>query len=388
MPMTDDLIAKKRRAQAANMLGVSVEELDKKLPGKTKRRLFMKVKTVMETENKLLKWLIRHKFLAAALNLNIGNPDVGKTLVMIFFIAMLSRQGKKVVIICREDDYGSMWKPRFAVAKADLGNIICVHYVGIEGTNEEIPWMLDNAEHLQLLSALLTTENAEMCLIDPLADFAGKLDLNNGGDVRKITGGLDEIAKNTGVAMVVNCHTTKALVDNGIKTPAGSFQLSAAVQVSWLYMDNPDKKGERLMLQARNKSGKKRSYKYEIISAPWPVDVCGPEDLKEGETSDGVGLVKFNGETDITADDLLERKLEKSEPEVRRVRRWLEEVLAKGPVSSDDCWKEAHNREFKIDAVNKACAQMGVLRDKKTTLWQLPHTEEAAKEEADEKLPF
>jgi hypothetical protein len=179
----------------------------------------------------------------------------------------------------------------------------------------------------------------------------------------------------------VNCHSTKALIDNAIKSAAGSFQLMAAVQISWLFMDDPDVKGRRLMLQGRNKGGKKRSFKYEITSVPWPADVCGPEDLKDGETSDGVGLVVFKGETDTTANDILERKLEKGEPEIRRVRGWIEEVLANGPVDSNKCWAEARTRSFDASAVNKACSQMKVLRNKKT--WSMPKKEQAIGETQD-----
>jgi len=372
----------------AKQLGIPKEQLDKLVPegdGKPKRKVFMKVSSFMTVEVKQLVWAMRHVLLMASLNLFTGDPDIGKTLVAIYYIAALSRLGKKTIIICREDDYGSMWKPRLVVANAKLENIFAVHHVGIEGTDEEIHWMLDNAEHLEMLHSLIAEHKATLCLIDPLADFNGKLDLNKGDDVRTITRGLANIAKKTGVAMLVNCHTTKAVVDHGIKAPAGSFQLSAAVQVSWLFIENRDVKGERLMLQGRNKSGKKRSFKYEITSAKWPEEICGKEQLEEGEESEGVGLVVFKGKTDLTAEDVLERKLEKGESKISRACRSVAEILANGPQKTGTCWDTMRALGFDSDTVQKACTRLEVVRNTKTQTWTLPTKKEEKKEE--EKQP-
>ena len=364
--------AKKKRLIAAQQLGISLEELDKRIPEGTitaKRKLFLKVSTMSDIEVKRLLWAMRPILLAASLNLFTGDPDIGKTLVAIFYIAALSKLGKHTVIICREDSYETMWKPRLYVAGAVMENIHAVEHVGVEGTDEEIPWMLDNPAHLSLLHDLIALHKATLCLIDPLADLAGSLNLNASGDVRKITGGLGDIAKKTGVAMLVNCHTTKAIVDQGIKAAAGSFQISASVQVSWLFMENRDVKGERLMLQGRNKGGRKRSFKYEIISVPWPEEVFGKEDLLPGEESDGIGLVVFKGVTDLTANDVLEQKQEKGESKIARCSRFVGEMLANGPKLQTECWIAAR-AFFDTDAINKACTRLKVVRDLKT--WTLP----------------
>ena len=55
--------------------------------------------------------------------------------------------------------------------------------VGFEGSDEERPWMLDDDVHLDLLEKTVAEHEATLCLIDPLADFTGKLNLNDGGDV-------------------------------------------------------------------------------------------------------------------------------------------------------------------------------------------------------------
>ena len=146
-----------------------------KTEAKPKRKLFLNVGNMATVANKQVKWLMRHIILAAALNLFVGDPDVGKTLVAIFYIAELSRAGKKIIINCREDDYSSMFKPRLVVAGANLENVLPVFGVGVEGSDEEIPWSFDDQRHLELLEQAVSENEAALCYIDPLADFAGAL---------------------------------------------------------------------------------------------------------------------------------------------------------------------------------------------------------------------
>ena len=143
----------------------------------------------------------------------------------------------------------------------------------------------------------------------------------------------------------------KALIDSVIKSAAGSIQLMAAVQVSWLFIEDSDVKGQRLMLQGRNKAGKNAVFKYRIESAPWPPE-CGERDLEEGEEDDGVGLVVFKGQSDVDANDILQRKLDRDEPKNKQIRKWLLELLARGPIQSHDCNREAQNRGFARDYVS------------------------------------
>ena len=207
----------------------------------------------------------------------------------------------------------------------------------------------------------------------PDSDFMGNLKLNDGGDVRKITGLLAPIAQETGCGILANCHTTKAVVDSAIKSAAGSYQLMAAVQVSWLFMKDPDKPGQNLMLQGRNKHGKKRGFKYTIESKPWPGE-CPLDDPADGE--DGVGCVEMKGEETRTADELLERHQDKDNGVKTRIRRWLNEMLANGPVSTENAGKEMSARDFNASTVRDVCHEMKIERDGKT--WSMKKKENQA----------
>lgn len=341
------------------------------------RKLFLSTGLMSKVAVTVLSWVIDHILLAGALNLFVGDPDIGKTLVAIHYIAKLTNEGKPVVVICREDDYGFVWVPRLRAAGANLDLIIPVFHVGDENDPDyKEDWMLDNPTHLEFLKQLLDVHKPALVLIDPLADFAGKKDLNKHGDVRDLTGPLNKIAKENNVAMVVNAHTTKALIDSAIKSAAGSFQLMAAVQVSWYFMKDPDNEDQRLMLQARNKYGKKRGFKYTIVGVPYPDDWPGEKD------EDGVGVVTFKGKETRTADELLERHQDKDNSIKTQIRRWLNHMLRNGPVSTQHAGEEMSIRNFNMNTVKDVCRELGVVRDGKT--WSMKKQTQAVQATFDE----
>jgi hypothetical protein len=340
------------------------------------RKLFLSSGLMSKVTATVLTWVVDHILLAGALNLFVGDPDIGKTLVAIYYITQLSKAGKKSVVICREDDYGFVWVPRLLAAGADLDLIIPVHYVGDENDPDyKADWMLDDTTHRDFLRQLLLKEQPALCLIDPLADFAGSKDLNKQGDVRDLTGPLNKIAKETNTAMVVNAHTTKALIDSAIKSAAGSFQLMAAVQVSWYFIKDPDNVEQRLMLQARNKYGKKRGFKYTITGVPYPDNWPGEKD------EDGIGVVTFKGKETRTADELLERNQDKDNGMKTQIRRWLNDMLKNGPVSTQQAGEEMSTRGFNLNTVKDVCREMGVVRDGKT--WSMKKKPQAVQSEFD-----
>lgn len=333
--------------------------------GTASRKLFLSSGVMAKIAKEVITWAVDNVLLKGALNLFIGDPDIGKTLVAILYIAKLSRQGKKTVVICREDSYGHIWVPRLEAAGANLNFVIPVFGVGIDGEEDLIPWMLDNTEHLILLKGLLIKEQPELCLIDPIADFTGSKDLNKGNDVRTITGPLNKIAQETNVAMLANCHTTKAIVDSVIKTAAGSYQLMAAVAVAWYFMEDRDNQEKRLMMQARNKYGTKRGWRYII---------------RDASETDKTGVAEFKGAEYRSVNELLRRMLDKDDSKIGEVRKWLETLhLEDGPRDSAACNKEAFDRGFSHDLITKACRQKNIVRDRKT--WCIENKETTHQEQ-------
>ena len=233
------------------------------------RKVFLVTsKSILEVENERGEWLWPNVVLYSELNLFVGDPDTGKTFVTINAIAHLttgrpfpyskkSFEPRKVLIFCHEDSYGGKWKPRLLVAGADLSKVIPVHGIGTSADDEDpLPLCLDQQPHLDVMKQTLIAEpEIAMLVIDPLSDFIGECDIYK-PTVRQITRPLTKIARDTGVALLVIHHTNKRPAESAIKAAAGNQQLTAAVPNAWFFDENADVKGERFMLQIRNKADK------------------------------------------------------------------------------------------------------------------------------------
>ncbi len=356
-----EVVRKENIGWAKSGVGLSEDELLGVVNGvyvAPPRKLFLSTKLMTFTPIEQADWLEPHILLMGALNLFVGAPDIGKTLVAVYYIAKLTREGKRVVVICREDSYGMVWKPRLIAAGADTDLVLCVSGVMEEEDGEEHPWFLDSETHRDALRQVVDCDVA-LVVIDPLADFAGSMDLNKMQDCRALLTPLNKMAQETGVAMLVLTHTTKAIVDSAIKSAAGSYQLMAAVQVSWLFMKDPDKLEQRLMLQGRNKYGVKRGFKYTIEGVPYPKGWPGSAD----DLEDGIGVVRMNGKETRTADELLERHQDKDNGVKIQIRRWLNEMLANGPVSTKQAGEEMSARNFNLNTVKDVCRELKIVRD-------------------------
>ncbi|HLX83152.1 MAG TPA: AAA family ATPase [Terriglobales bacterium] len=363
--------------------GTVLKSLRKVFDGsKPERKLFLKIRpSLAELPDEHFTWLWHNIILSGVVNLFVGNPDAGKTLVAIKIISLLTTgrcfpfstrrvRPRKVVIVCREDSYSRMWKPRLLAAGADLRMVIPVEGMGVEGSDETVPWYLDEQAHLDELKALLVSDTEiALAVVDPLADLLSHSDLNKQQDVRSVTGALNKVVQDTNVAMIAISHTTKALVDSVIKVAAGSFQLMAAMQMAYWFTEDPDKKDGRLMLCARNKSGKKRGFEYVIKSVSWP-DGCLREALEDGEEDDGAPLVEFKSTTDVSATELLQKAQEQGESKAARCRKWLNEWLKDGEKDSKLCNEVAEAMGFDKQTVDRACGSIGVDR-KAVRTWKL-----------------
>ena len=208
----------------------------------------------------------------------------------------------------------------------DLSLVIPIKQVIDPDTEEKIPWSLDNQIHLELLKQKIIQSGAVLVIIDPLGSFcSGKVNLSKQGDVRKIFNSLNVIVQETLCSVLVICHTTKAVVDEGIKAASGSFQIMASVQVSWLFMKDPNDKTQMLMAMGRNKQGrKKKSLRYKIEPHPWPSEMLAKLDPTDKDLiEDGVGVFVPGKEDSRSADDVLSEKQDQKLSKVGECRNWL-----------------------------------------------------------------
>jgi hypothetical protein len=114
-----------------------------------------------------------------------------------------------VIILCKEDDFSRMIRPRLEAAGADLSK---VHVLGYE-----VP---DDPSDFQPIARLDTTANeledlivkigdVRLIHIDPITDFAGSIDINRDDQVRSLLNPIGRLASKYDLAVVYVLHLNK-----------------------------------------------------------------------------------------------------------------------------------------------------------------------------------
>jgi bifunctional DNA primase/polymerase-like protein/AAA domain-containing protein/primase-like protein len=358
-----------------------------------KRTLFLKIKKATDLDSTPQQWLWYQVIRRGVLNLFVGLPDIGKTFICILIIVYLTRGKKfpfskvpvergKALIICKEDSE-SMWGDRLGAGGADLEMVDFVTSVGITEDGSTEPWYLDQPEHLEILKKLLL-DNSEykLCLVDPISSFVPHSNLNDQAAVRLVLDPFTKIAQETNVAMLLTAHTTKALIDSVLKAASGSIQIMASVQNAFYFAEDPQKEGQRLMLQARNKSGVGNTGFRFHIEGRYPDGYVRNE--YEPEKDPGIGVAVIDGQSHVNANELLRRALEKDAPKVAKCAEFLVDFLANGPVHRDKCLDALRTLGYSDSVRDDACARLKIRRPRKAPfMWSLPSEEDRQKSPAE-----
>lgn len=230
------------------------------------------------------RWLWAGRIPLGTLTLLIGDPGVGKSLVVADLAARVSaglgwpdegdgpsagtgRETKEtesraverrfpqgVVLVCPEDGAADTLRPRLAAAGADLARVCILEGVSetfrswvpgkadsVKGEAAVLPFMLPG--HADVLEqAIRAVDHARLVVLDPLhAVLSGDGQAGLGG----VVGRLAEIAHRYGVAMLAVGHLVKTRSQRVLYRVRGSLALIAgarAVQLVHADVDDPDRR--------------------------------------------------------------------------------------------------------------------------------------------------
>lgn len=112
----------------------------------------------------------------------------------------------KVVILSKENDPGSDIKPRLAAAGADMRRVKIIGRG--DGDDFEVIDRLD--DFMGTLEEIIAgIGNVRVLMIDPITDFAGKLNLYRDDQIRQLLGPLAQLAARYEIAVVIVIHLNK-----------------------------------------------------------------------------------------------------------------------------------------------------------------------------------
>ncbi len=305
-----------------------------------------------------------------------GDPGVGKSTLLLDLAARLSRDGVMpdgargplgaALILSAEDGEEDTIRPRLAAAGAVLERICTLPTVRDEDGEmrpPEIP--LD----LPAIDAAVRQFGARLLVIDPLMAYLTGADASVDQEVRRALFKLSRLAERRECAVVCLRHLSKVGGDKAVYRGGGSIGIVAAARSGLVVAADPDQPGRRILAAA----------KCNLALPPRPLRFAL-------EAADGVCRVRWLGQADVTADELVRRltrpELVKRAEERTRLQEaveFLRNLLADGPEPTAHCYLLAQTEGIARRTLQRALKPAGVRQRRAAKggdmVWQLDGAE-------------
>jgi RecA-family ATPase len=198
---------------------------------------------VADVQASKVRWIWPQRIPLGKLTELSGDPDVGKSTLVCDLVARLTTgaampdgtnadlSGPSVAFVfSAEDSIDDTIRPRLEAAGADLGLVYCF------GNS-----LLQLPADIEKLRADIKQTDAKLVVFDPFVAFLDpRLKANRDQDVRRALTPLAEVAAETGTAVVLIRHLTKAETSKAIYRMGGSIGITGAVRSSLLAAADPD----------------------------------------------------------------------------------------------------------------------------------------------------
>jgi len=290
---------------------------------------------------KNIEWLWSDRIPRGKLWMLAGHGDLGKTTVLLYIAANISKGGKwpdgtpcpqgRVIYVSAEDAADDTIVPRLMAAHADLDNVQL-----IEATRREdgkgIRTFDLNADIDKLEKLCDALGNVAMIIFDPISSYmGGKVDGRQTIQVRNVLEPLQRFAERTKIAVLMNNHFRKSGGGRATDRIMDSAAFPNLCRVVYIVAPDPEDDENRLFLPSKfNVAPKRPGFSYRI-KATYVVD-----------NADILGTYcDWGGEVAMTANEAVAAIDEASKPKARSVARdgaqeFLSEYLANGPKPSSE----------------------------------------------------
>jgi hypothetical protein len=250
------------------------------------------------------RWTWQARIPAGAVTLIPGREGIGKSLLLTWLTASLTRgtlpgvhhgQAKPVFYAATEDSWARTIVPRLIAAGADLD---VVYRVEVEEEGGIIMPLTLPVDCLAL-EADIARVGAAMLALDPLMSAIGAgIDTHKDRELRLALEPLAHVADVTGCAVVSLAHFNKSSSTDVLNLVTGSRAFTTVLRAVIAVARDPDSEdGACVLSQAKNNLGR-----LDLPNLGYLVDsVLVPTD--EGDAD--VGRLRFTGEVDRSVSDIL-----------------------------------------------------------------------------------
>lgn len=210
------------------------------------------VRTASNIQQRPVEWLWRYKLVAGAINLLVGMPNQGKSVLTLDIAARVTtgtpwpvgehrdNPAGSVAVLAIEDSPETTIVPRLRYAGADLEKIYIVEGVKRIAESEDDTELTLSREgfdisrdvyHLDLLRQQVP--DLKLVIIDPLDSYIGRVDSKSGNEVRNALWPLKDWCELHGITMVIAHHFNKNISTVAIDRVSGSRSFGALPRAVW-----------------------------------------------------------------------------------------------------------------------------------------------------------
>lgn len=319
----------------------------------------------IETEQ--VSWLWEPYIPLRKLTMVEGDPEAGKTFLMLQVAASITRGyrlpdqeghvGKpdptrtgNVLYLTAEDGLADTIRPRAEQLGADLDRLFVVPSPDLFPMDMQ-PFSLARPH---LLSAAIEEREARLVILDPITAFLGaEMDMHRANEVRPVMTTLVTMATQRSCAMVALRHWTKAPGGKARYRGQGNVDFTAAARSVLSVGESPEDERLRVMAQAKNSvSTRGTSMLFQITNT---------------------GL-QWAGTSTLTADELSAAQPKKHHHQRQDAMKWLKDYLRDGPQPADMVIHAAEAVGIPERTLKRAKEHLHVLslKDEKVWFWRLP----------------
>jgi hypothetical protein len=322
----------------------------------------LRLRCLADVEPTRIDWLWYGRIALGKLTVIAGHAGLGKSFLTCDIAARVSAglpwpdevgacpQGH-VLVLNAEDDPGDTIRPRLDAAGADVWRI---HFIdGVDGLTAGEIDPFDLARDSRILREHIEqTPGVKLVTIDPVTAYVGQVDDHRNSEVRGLLRPLAELARDTGVAIVIVTHLNKG-AGEAINRVIGSIAWGAAARAVWAVIRDPADADRRLFLNIKNNLG------LETLGLAYKI--APPSDGEGLQAHVGTPRIEWEDEPlKIRADDIMvgqpdaEPATTPAPPARGEAESFLREVLKDGPTPTKTVQAEARAAGIKWATVRRA----------------------------------
>jgi AAA domain len=288
------------------------------------------------------------------------------------------------LVAADEDTYTTTVLPRFIAAggyRPHLGclklNVKCRRQAEDGWQEWETPLSFD--EHLNLLGETIEQTNKTqdfkvgLLINDPIISFFGNKNYNSSQDSRDIMRGLKKLCEELKITIINICHFNKTQGLTAKQKTSGAKALIEAHRMAWAFDLMEDDPTTTLIAPIKhNLMRDAKSYKITTDDTPIKFPIGNRQHQK-----DNVGVIRFVGYSNMTADERIEEKESKDRGNRKEVKKAILDVLKDGPKPAGQVCNQLQD-VGSVRTIQRAAEQLveeGRLRksgnNRKNMVWEL-----------------